>query len=376
MGATQNRMASGMQRFFCCCCPGKYQGITDELQEGLLDAAQVSGQLGTPTTSQPPLVEEGCSAVDVASHRINMSSDNPLFAYTCGLAAALEAASERGDAAVFEPLRTEFERAMLELGATGFEEIVNTGELVVSAKTDPETGFLILKTVDMVPNSTVEELFRLTYEVETRAEWEKATKFTDKRCHKIAETVPGEDETYLFQYPGMLFVKGREFLDRRICFRDVARKLYVTISGVATTPDVAVDKKFIRGDTIFQANIVYETPEGAAHALIVLGNPKGSLPKSAVNQQSKLQPAKWHKALVKAYAQFARDTPVAPVVSPAAMNMTAAPAAAAAAPAVASAAASSDVQVPSPKNSQTASPTNSQTSSLGKKPDGDETENN
>ena len=136
---------------------------------------------------------------------------------------------------------------------------MNTGELVVSAKTDPETEFLILKTVDMVPNSTVEELFRLTYEVETRgdwqlwcihllysllpqpsgpvcllvqlliqptrlllvhrpqqlpefllyqlwlcatfgfisdsscaAEWEKATKFTDKRCHKIAETVPGE----------------------------------------------------------------------------------------------------------------------------------------------------------------------------------------
>ena len=52
-----------------------------------------------------------------------------------------------------------------------FEEIVNTGELTVSAKTDPESGFLILKTIDLVPNSTVEELFRLTYEVETRGNW-------------------------------------------------------------------------------------------------------------------------------------------------------------------------------------------------------------
>ena len=50
-----------------------------------------------------------------APPKIDMSPDNPLFAYTCGLAAALEAASKRGDTAIFAPLRTEFERALVEL---------------------------------------------------------------------------------------------------------------------------------------------------------------------------------------------------------------------------------------------------------------------
>ena len=31
-----------------------------------------------------------------------------------------------------------------------------------------------------------------------------------------------QDETYLFQYPGMLMVSGREFLDRRITYRHLA----------------------------------------------------------------------------------------------------------------------------------------------------------
>merc|ERR1712166_102162 len=60
---------------------------------------------------------------------------------------------------------------------------------------------------------------------------------------------------------------------------------------------------------IFQVSVVYQVPEGAAHFLLILADPRGSIPSSLVNAQSKSAPKKWHKALLKAYA--ALDKPAA-----------------------------------------------------------------
>merc|ERR1712192_161194 len=93
---------------------------------------------------------------------------------------------------------------------------------------------------------------------------------------------------------------------------DSKRKFFVCISGEGHGKDLPpVEKKSIRGSTLFQACIAYQTPEGAAVQSIVLADPKGSIPKAAVNSQSKKRPRQWHKALKEAYADLYSQTRVA-----------------------------------------------------------------
>lgn len=82
------------------------------------------------------------------------------------------------------------------------------------------------------------------------------------------------DEAYLFQYPGIMFVKGREFLDRRIIYRDQPRQLSVVVSGEAKGITHKAHKKFVRAVTVFQIMVVYAVPDGAAVYTLMLADPK------------------------------------------------------------------------------------------------------
>ena len=42
-------------------------------------------------------------------------------------------------------------------------------------------------------------------------------------------------------------------------------------------------------------SVVYRVPEGAAHFLLILADPRGSIPSALVNSQAKAAPKKWHK---------------------------------------------------------------------------------
>ena len=73
-----------------------------------------------------------------------------------------------------------------------------------------------------------------------------------------------------------MFVKGREFLDRRIIYRDEPRQLSVVVSGEAKGITHKAHKKFVRAVTVFQIMVVYAVPDGAAVYTLMLADPKVS----------------------------------------------------------------------------------------------------
>jgi len=269
------------------CCQAYQPG---ELDEDLLPEAS------TPTTTEATnLLEPDLREV---------TDEHASFTHCHGVIAALEAMKLRGDADIFEPLRAEFERAIVELTEGEFESLVNNRDLKVECKGDPTSGLVIIKSIDLVPGADPEELFWLTHDVERRAAWEKKSKFSTKSCSLLDERVGGTDQTWLFQYPGVFFVKGREFVDRRIISRDPDRKLWVCVMGAGQSAAAKESSSYVRGETCFQVSVVYQTPTGAAHFLIILSDPKGSIPPKLVSQQCKAHPMKWHKVLLKAHAEM------------------------------------------------------------------------
>eukprot|EP00658_Telonema_sp_P-2_P054898 TRINITY_DN4365_c0_g1_i1.p1 TRINITY_DN4365_c0_g1~~TRINITY_DN4365_c0_g1_i1.p1 ORF type:complete len:420 (-),score=97.59 TRINITY_DN4365_c0_g1_i1:130-1389(-) len=248
-----------------------------------------------------------------------MCPDHPFHTHELGVGATLRALQQRGDAEqLFRPLQTEFERVLTELDSSAYESILHQEELTVEGCQDETTKFMVIKTVDIVPGANVAELFRICHDTGLRTRWEKKWVGSEKTVHTMTDYdtyEEGMDEVFLFQYPGIMFIKGREFLDRRLTHRDARRGLYVVIQGVATNVDKPKTKKYIRAETVFQCTMWYAVPGGAAVFNLILGDPKGNLSTSMVNHQSKVHPVKWHKGLLSAYKHVA-SSDLKPVVGP------------------------------------------------------------
>jgi len=226
-----------------------------------------------------------------------------LYTHKHGLAAALEGLQQRLGQTYFAPLHTELQAAIREASMSAqYTGMIQTELLECGVREDSESGLLIVRTVDTVVGASAEQLFNLTHDTTLRNKWESEFLSRTKKVTKVATA--GED-TWLLQYPGSFVVKGREFVDRRVTHSDSSRQQHVWVSGAAPDGTVARAKGFVRGETVFQINVVYAVPEGAAHLMILLCNPKGNIPVSLLNSQTKTSAKKWHKALTKAYTKYA-----------------------------------------------------------------------
>lgn len=248
-----------------------------------------------PPSSHPP-----------SSHPPRRAPQEPpdvLYTHKHGLAAALEGLQQRLGPTYFEPLQTELQAAIREAGMSSqYAAMIDTELLECGVREDSESGLLIVRTVDTVVGASTKQLFNLTHDTALRNKWESELLSRTKKVTKVATA--GED-TWLLQYPGSFVVKGREFVDRTVTHSDSSRQQHVWVSGAAPDGTVARAKGFVRGETVFQINVVYAVPEGAAHLMILLCNPKGNIPVSLLNSTTKSSAKKWHKALTKAYAKYA-----------------------------------------------------------------------
>eukprot|EP00658_Telonema_sp_P-2_P054786 TRINITY_DN43577_c0_g1_i2.p2 TRINITY_DN43577_c0_g1~~TRINITY_DN43577_c0_g1_i2.p2 ORF type:complete len:261 (+),score=71.97 TRINITY_DN43577_c0_g1_i2:120-902(+) len=190
---------------------------------------------------------------------------------------------EQPVAAAMAPLRAEFECVCEEVMRSDYETIVSQpNQLQVQVREDEGTGLLILKTTDIVPGARASELFRILSDVKLRLRWE--TKFLGwaKQVEDLAETpgyVKGENEVLLYRYPGNVMMKGRELLDRRTTWKDEERQLYLWVHAEAQgiEHDKTTRKGTVRGRTIYQLNMCYGVPGGAAVYPCILTDPKLSL---------------------------------------------------------------------------------------------------
>lgn len=231
--------------------------------------------------------------------------DEPLFTHGNGIASMLEALQANGVRTLFEPLVNEFDQVLRETKSHEYEPVLDSPDLKIAERRNEESGLLVMKVLNIVPGATVDKLCRLIQDPTLREGWESKHSSSGVTV-SVVHVENKEDETHLFQYPGVLFSKGREFLDRRITYRHSSGQLVVTLSGAGVV-DCPVNKKYIRGTTMFQLDVWYAIPGGAARYLCILADPKGTLPQSVVNYVSKTGPKKWHKNLLKAYADIAKE---------------------------------------------------------------------
>eukprot|EP00658_Telonema_sp_P-2_P081558 TRINITY_DN8396_c0_g1_i1.p2 TRINITY_DN8396_c0_g1~~TRINITY_DN8396_c0_g1_i1.p2 ORF type:complete len:230 (-),score=60.52 TRINITY_DN8396_c0_g1_i1:23-712(-) len=195
-----------------------------------------------------------------------MGPDHPFYAHEVGLAAALVALDQRGDAAeLFRPVAKAFERVLQE--ALSEAELVHSEpNMTLSSRVDVETGLTAMQTTNLVPGANVQELFRVCHDSALRTRWENQFMNGDKRVVDYKDFngyVEGTDEIQMFKYPGMMFIKGREFLDRRVTHRDSARHLYVIVHSETTEVKGEKDPKFLRASTPVSYTHLraHETPE-------------------------------------------------------------------------------------------------------------------
>lgn len=276
-----------------CCCRRGFDlfGYTEQI------AQKKSPRPSTEQREGIPLLVEGFAE--------EWDFDDPLFTHGNGIANMLETLHERGVGSSFEPLAEEFEKVLLEARSHQYEPVLDSPDLKIAERKDEESGLLVMKVLNIVPGATVHRLCTIIHDVKLREQWEKKHTSSGLSATLVCTNSP-DDQTYLLQYPGVLFSKGREFLDRRITYRHPKGHLVVQLSG-AGDAECPENNKFIRAVTVFQLDVWYATPEGAARYMCILGDPKGTLPQSVVNYVSKSAPKKWHKALLKAYAEFTKN---------------------------------------------------------------------
>merc|ERR1711924_366389 len=142
-----------------------------------------------------------------------------------------------------------------------------------------------------------------TEDLQTRLKWDKGAKI-----RKIPEEGATEDRFKLYtQFPAVLIISGRDFVEQVVRYSDPERGMYVVMKRSVESPDYPPTSKFVRATTIFQGTVIRATGPNSCQVVIVAATDLGSsLPKKAIIATARNQPGKWFKGVIKAANKLAK----------------------------------------------------------------------
>jgi len=248
-----------------------------------------------------------------------LTAEEAKSAHLSAISGLLVDLHQSGNTSVLNQLQPQFDRIVKEFAAMDYDELVSGEGMLVETKADLETKMPICRTRYLLPGSKMEELLQLFHDVKQRGAWEAKYKVGKKKIQILQQTDEPDsaDEhdsltmtnVVLFTFPGKMMVSGREFLDRRVSISVPSQKVYVCIAGAALDmEEVALADGLVRGETVFEATVIIQTPEGAVVYSINLSDPKGNVPAAAVKAGMKSRPKDTVKAMKKAYKERFGDT--------------------------------------------------------------------